>query len=112
MSYGIKVNLPSGLVIDDNSVPFALAEVISLSDTSPSGSKTYTGYEGLTVQFYQISTNSNMFVGTYLTKCPLSHVITVTDNATPGVAPTINWSVSLPSSNFYLTSSKVFVVIK
>jgi hypothetical protein len=112
MSYGIKINLPDGLAIDDNSVPFALAEVITLTDTSPNGSKTYTGYEGLRLQFYQISTNTNMFNGGYLRNGPLPHVITVTNNATPGIAPTISWSVSLPNSNFYLISSKIFVVMK
>jgi len=112
MSYGANISLPNGMYINDNTIPFALAEVIDLTNTTPSGNKTYTGYEGLTVQVYQISTNANMFIGTYLTQCPLSHVVTITNNTTPGVAPTVNWSVSLPSSNFYLTSSKLFVVIK
>lgn len=112
MSYGANISLPNGLSINDNTIPFALIEVIDLTTSTPSGSKTYTGYEGHTLQFYQISTNNNFFNGTYLRSCPLSHVITITNNSTPGVAPTLNWSVSLPSGSFYLTSSKIIVVAK
>jgi hypothetical protein len=110
VSYGIKINLPSNLAVDDNSVPFSFIEVLELAISTPSGSKTYTGYEGINIKLYQISSTDIFSSGTYFSRVPLPHTLTVTNNGIEGVAPTLNWSTTLPVGNGTLIKSTVYVV--
>jgi hypothetical protein len=110
MSYGIKINLPDGLAVDENSVAFSFIEVLNLSTTTPSGSKTYVGYEGVNLKLYQISATDIFSSGTWFSSVPLPHTLTVSNNGVAGVAPTLNWSTTLPVSSGVLIASIIYVV--
>lgn len=111
MSYGIKINLPSGLVIDENTYPFALADEIALASTTPSGSKTYTNFVGRTIRYYQIYADLDWSSQSgVLSSIPTGHSLSVLNNGVSGVAPTLVWSTSL-LSGLSLCSSVVYVVI-
>lgn len=110
MSYGFIVNLPNGLVIDNNTYPFALADIIDLSTSSPSGSKTYTNFVGRTIRYSQVYADLDWSKALVPSSLPTGHTLSVTNNGVSGIAPTLNWSTSLPP-NCSLCSSTIYVVI-
>jgi hypothetical protein len=109
MSYGAIVNLPNGLQINENSVPFALADILELTSSNTSGSKTYTGFEGRTVIIYKVIKSVDFLNGALVISIPYYHTVTITDNGVSGVAPKINWSVSATGN--YLADSVLYVVM-
>ena len=109
MTYGAKIELPNDLRFDENSVPFSLADVISLTTSDTSGSKTYTGFEGRTIRLYQVSSTTAFLEGSITLIRPYYHTMTITNNGIAGIAPTLSWSV-VPYGN-YLAASTVYVVM-
>ncbi len=109
MSFGAIVDLPNGLQINDNTVPFALADIVELTSANQTGTKTYTGFEGRTIILYKIIKSVDFLNGALVASVPYFHTVIVSNNGVPGVAPRIDWSVTATGN--FLADSTLYVVM-